>query len=149
MRTEVPKVGWWRSLFAVIVGGFFSGSVVFVLQLVLAPEIGWSEFRSGGVPGLGWPWPVDGLWSLAADLGPALVYGLLFAWGADIVLRVQPDVTAVRLSIVLIAATSALFPFGVSGAALVVLVVAVRRRAARPRRSRGWDVKGAGVALVT
>ncbi|MDA0171933.1 hypothetical protein OJ998_22725 [Solirubrobacter taibaiensis] len=71
----------------------------------------------------GWPWRGDGPWSVAADVGPALVYGLLLTWGADIVLRVQPNVTAVRPSLVFVASTLTMFPLGASGALVAVNVV--------------------------
>ena len=154
MNTERLRVGWWRSVFAVLVGGFFSGLVVGILQLVLADAVGWPEFRSAEL-GLGWPWRVDGLWSLAANVGPALVYGVLFTWGADIVLRIQPDVTAVRPSLVLVAASLTLFPLGAAGTLVAVnfvppaiLVVAIRTQAARPRRPIRWKVQSIGLVLA-
>jgi hypothetical protein len=88
-----------------------------------------------------------------ADLGPALLFGVIFAWFADVVLASRAGVTARRASIVFTAAaltllsrdTSQFVTFDLVGIAVLVLVT--HRRAAHPHRSIGWTWKSAGALL--
>lgn len=146
--------GWGRSFCAVVLGMLFAGITTSILQTGLADALEWPDVWTPGGLGVGWPWRVDGAWSLAADLGPALFFGAVFAWGAQIILGAQEGVTALRPSIVLTAAALVLLTRGASELValnlpvMVALIIVVRLRAGRPRSSVRWTWKLAAMALV-
>jgi hypothetical protein len=152
-RTYSP--GWWRTAWAVALGVVLAGIVSTILQTTLASTVGWPDPTSmTAVPGLGWPWRIDGPWSLAADLGPALLFGAIFAWGAQMVLGAREGITALRPSIALTAAALVLLTRGMSEfvafnlPVMVALVIVVRLRAGCPRRSAQWTWKRIAAALL-
>jgi hypothetical protein len=152
-RTYAP--GWWRTAWAVALGVVLGGIASTILQTTLAGAVGWPDPTwTTAAPGVGWPWRVDGPWSLAADLGPALVFGAIVAWGAQMVLGAREGVTALRPSIALPAAALVLLTRGrsefvaVDLPVMVALVIVVRLRAGRPRRSAQWTWTRIAAALL-
>jgi hypothetical protein len=149
------RPGWWRTLFAVLCGGFVAALMTFILQSELAGTLGWPEARYEGIPGWGWPWRVDGPWSLAADIGPALVFGATFAWCTESVMRGSRGIPSRRAVFALTAAAFALTTRATSGDAAVVvgpvltaaLVVIARSEAARPRRPIPWSWKPVALSV--
>jgi len=111
--TAVARVGWLRSFFAV----FVAGSIVGTGASVAAESFGWRAAVTAESMTWGWPYPVDGLWSLTANLTPALVYGLLFAWFASIV----AGLGALRAPVVLTSAVLALVGRGVPAEVMLLL----------------------------
>jgi hypothetical protein len=150
-RTQAP--GWWLTIWAVLCGSFVASALLFGLQLGFAETVEWPDVWSGSAAGWGWPWPVDGLWSFAADLGPALLFGVVFASVADAALDSHAGLSALRAPVALAAAAltlvtrepSEFIVFNLVG--IGVLVVVIRRQATRPRRSIAWTWKSAGVVL--
>jgi hypothetical protein len=107
---RTPSPGWWRTTWAVALGVVLAGIALTILQTALASTVGWPDPTSStAMPGAGWPWRIDGPWSLAADLGPALLFGAIFAQGAQVVLGAGEGFSALRPSIVLAAAALVLF----------------------------------------
>jgi hypothetical protein len=95
-----------------------------------------------GAPG--WPWSADGLWSVAADFGPLLLSGAIFAYGTEAITRSWTGVRGRRLPLALFAALAGWIPLSdgphglleVSGwPAFIAMVIATRLISVRERRS--------------
>ncbi len=126
-----------------------------MLGLVPAP----SRDRAGH----GWPWRIDGLWSFAADIGPLLLCGIVFAWSFEAILgrfsgsRRQPSLVLalVAAAVGWLSLTSperaGLIPVDTFIAFVVVVLVArsVRHRPGLRLTRRGVAVAvAAGLALT-
>lgn len=144
----------WGQAFWAVIGGTLFGWVVTLVLLLLLWAIGLpTPFLDEGTSGRGWPWRVDGLWSLAADVGPLLVAGYGLSFGTHAFLRRHTDVaapftplavTAAAVGWVTIGPVSEASVLGVSGlAAFIALVVVARESAIREGRwrwTRAWAV---------
>ena len=154
----------WGQAFWAVIGGTIFGSLVTLVLLLPLWAIGLPvPFLDEGTSGRGWPWRVDGLWSLAADVGPLLIAGYGLSFGTHAFLRRHTDVaapftplavTAAAVGWVTIAPVSGASVLGVSGlAAFIALVVVAREssiREGRWRWTRTWAVLalGAGFGLA-
>lgn len=162
-RTARPT--WGQSFWAVIGGSLFAwvGSLLIFLPLYL---VGVPTQFTDGTTGLGWPYRIEGPWSLAADVGPLLVAGYVFSFGVAAFLQRHTDVaapltplavTAAAVGWVMIGNVSNSGVLGVSGlAAFIALVVVARETSVREQRwrwTRAWAlltvVAGLGLAAAT
>ena len=66
------RTGWLRALWAAAVGWVVAGLGALLLRSVLSETVRWPD-PVGRAPGVGWPWRIEGWWSVAADIGPALL----------------------------------------------------------------------------
>lgn len=105
-----------------------------------------------GMTGWGWPWPVEGPWSFAANLAPLALFGFVFAVGAELNLNTRPR----RAQIALIAATVALVvrttsdvvPLIVGAALTIALVVFTRETTVREHVPARWTPAAHALAML-
>jgi hypothetical protein len=156
------RVGWWQAILAVLAATLVTTiACVLVAGLLAALHLVPDSF--GDVPGNGWPWRIDGVWALLADIGPMLAVGFLFAGVTCWYLTQRNGVHARRWPLALVAAAVGWVPLtgeghGLlvtsGGAAFVVLVIAARAWSATERRPMPWSrallagILAASVALV-
>jgi hypothetical protein len=136
---------WLRVIGAVIGGTLFAWASLFVILLPFA-ELGFVPVTVDGTSGQGWPWRIDDAWSLAADIGPLLVFGAVFAAGVEAFTGGWTGVRGRRLPIAVVAAAVGWIPvngereglLAVSGLAgfLAVLWVARQYSVVERRRIR-------------
>jgi hypothetical protein len=141
------RVSWGQAFWAVVGATLFAFCAT-LLVLVPLWLVGLAIPSSEGVPGRGWPWRIDGPWSLLADVGPLLLSGLLFACAAEWFTRPRGGVPTRRAPIALTAATLGWVALGgVSnaglvgvggGATFVALVVVTREMSGRARTPLRW-----------
>lgn len=133
------RPGWWRTIWAVLLGWVAASLAMSMVQHTVAGQVEWPDPLSPRPFAFGWPWPLEGPWSLAADLGPALLYGGVFAWVAVGALGERGR----RVPLALAAAALVLFVRGgafiqVDLLSTVVLVVVLRRETPHTRRPVRW-----------
>lgn len=134
-----------QAVWAVIAATVVTGLAVFAVEwpliaLRLLPNTG-DLIQTGW----GWPWRVDGAWSLVADAGPLAAGGLVFAF---VVARVRYRPIDLRIAAAAAGAFALTAGYGGEGSvavvAFLVLVVLARRGAVRR-----WDwTRGRVVAVV-
>jgi len=133
--------GWWRALGALLAGSIVAALGVFAILVVagrlhLLP----TDLENAGH---GWPWRVDGAWSLLADLGPTLAVALLAAAGIALYVGFRVERPVARWPLALCAVLVGWMPvtqgsrpglLGVSGgAAFLAMWWATHRVAEMPR----------------
>lgn len=154
-RAQRPT--WGQALWAVIGGSIFAfaGGVLVLLPML---AIGLPMPLEEATTGRGWPWRVEGPWSLAADVGPLLLMGFVFAYGVEAFLVRHTDVVMWRAPLVLAAALLGWVTFGgvskagVAGGGLgtfVLLVILARELSIRERPRWRWTPVKAWLTLIT
>ncbi len=153
-RTARPT--WGQSFWAVVGGSLFAwcASLLVFLPLDL---IGVPIQFTDGTTGLGWPYRIEGPWSLAADVGPLLLAGYVFAFGVGSFLQRHTDIAAPLTPLAVAAAALGWVMIGnvshsglleVSGlAAFIALVVVAREASVREGRWR-WTRPWALLTLI-
>lgn len=154
-RTARPT--WGQSFWAVVGASVFAFAATLLVLLALW-ALGLSLPTTEGTTGRGWPWRVEGPWSLAADVGPLLLAGSAFALGVEAFISRHTEVPTWRLPIALTAALLGWIAIGgVSNAgpvpvgglgAFALLVVVSREAAARGRPRLRWTPVKAWSALI-
>lgn len=150
-----PTAG--QAIWAVIGGSIFAWACTLVMMIPLF-VIGLPMPFNDETTGMGWPWRIDGPWSFAADAGPLLVSGFVFAWGVDAFLSRHTGITAPRTPLAPTAiivgwvtvngASNAGF-VGFNGlVAFTTLVVVARLLATRERKPWRWSRMKAVLALI-
>lgn len=144
---------------AVIGGSIVGFAAAFV---ALLPAF-WLPIQfTNGMTGRGWPWRIEGPWSLAADVGPLLFCGTAFAFGAAAFIGRHTGVECRRVPIALAAATIGWVSLGgvsqggllaLNGfLAFIVIVVVVREASVHERmpmrRTRSRVAAAVGAVLV-
>lgn len=140
---EPERPGWWATIWIVLGATLvaWGGVAALVIPLSALHLVPFNP-SGGDLPGTGWPWRIDGPWALAADLGPTLLAGFLFAMAAGHLLQLRTGVAPRRWPLALLAAGVGWIPvvgdrpglIGASGGlAFAVMVVATRSVALRPR----------------
>jgi hypothetical protein len=98
VNSVVLRPSWGRAVLAVITGWWIA---LFLNLLWLLPLGGLGvPFAWGRDGGHGWPWRIEGAWSLAADVGPLLLASTAFAFGAGLVLAKDWGLQAPRLALI-------------------------------------------------
>lgn len=130
------RSGWWRALWATVLSWIVAGLGTAMVGSVLSAAVAWPDPLDRPV-GVGWPWRIEGPWSLAADLGPALLFGVLFAWSAISLVYAGNGITPRRLPTALVAAGFVLLSWGgflqLNVLAIVALAFLLRRESVHPR----------------
>ena len=153
------RLTWMQTVGAVIGGSLLAGALTLLWLFPLAALQLFPIIITDDATGNGWPWRIDGPWSVAADLGPLLLCGAAFAYGFEMLrFRSAGAPQARRPSVVLALVAAALgwvtvaSPpnaglIGINGllAFLVLLVVARETAAREPSKLR---LTRRGVALV-
>ncbi len=133
----VLRPGWARTIWAAIWGCLLAGLGMTLVRAWVSGVVEWPD-PANRAPGVGWPWRIEGPWSLAADLGPALLFGALFAWPAMSMVSGHDGIAARRGPTLLAAAALALVSWQDAYVslplALVPLVFLLRHESTRPRR---------------
>jgi hypothetical protein len=150
---------WWQTVCAVIGGSIVGFGAAFVALLPFF----WLPIQfTDGMTGRGWPWRIEGPWSLASDVGPLLFCGAAFAFGAAALIDGHTGIECRRAPIALAAAALGWVSLGgVSQAGLltingflafVVIVVIVREASVHERTPLRWTrtraVAAVGVVLI-
>jgi hypothetical protein len=100
---EYRHYGWLSALWAVIAGSIVALAPFVVIDL----SIDWLHalpLASLNTPGTGWPWRVDGTWTLLADLGPLLVVATVVAGCVGFYVQASTGRPCARWPIVICAA---------------------------------------------
>jgi len=144
--------GWVRALWAALWGWVVAGLGTLLVRSLLDGVAVWPD-PVNRAPGVGWPWRFEGPWSLAADLGPALLFGCMFAWPAVSSVGARNGSTPRRLPTVLVASLLALLLWSdgyvqLSPLAIVPLAVLLRHESTRPRRGVRRTPLTIGLAVV-
>jgi hypothetical protein len=149
------RPGWFRSLFAVLGCSIIAGAGCLVVLLGLS-ALHLVPY-GGDAPDAGWPWHIDGVWAVAADLGPTLAVSFAFAALTSAYLAQSTGVRSVRWPLVLVAATVGWLPLtgerhGLidvnGGLALIAVVFAARWWSILPRRRVPWSRPVAAAVAV-
>ncbi|MDA0179249.1 hypothetical protein OJ997_02985 [Solirubrobacter phytolaccae] len=132
------RPGWLRAFWVTLWGLLAAGVAVTLLRFALTDVVQWPD-PLGRAPGVGWPWRIEGPWSLAADIGPALLFGCAFAWPALSVVSADTTISPRRAPTVVVATGLALVVWHdayiqLNLLAIVPLTLVVRHEATRPRR---------------
>lgn len=132
------RPGWWRTAWAAVWGCLVAGIGMTLLRGWVSGAVEWPD-PANRAPGVGWPWRLEGPWSLAADVGPALVFGFLFAWSAMSMVSGPDGIAARRVPTMLAAAALALLTWrdayvSLNPFALAPLILILRHESTRPRR---------------
>jgi hypothetical protein len=152
------RVSWLRAVWAVIGGSIFAFVATFLSLMLPLYLVGLPIPIVEGTNGRGWPWRIEGPWSLVADIGPLLFSGAAFAYGAEgftnkrtgmVTRRAPIAFTAAVLGWVTVGNVSDAGLLGVSGlAAFVAMVVVTREMSAQPNRPWRWTPVKARFAVV-
>ncbi len=150
---ELPS--WWGTIVAVIAGSIAAWALLIVVALPLALlnviPVGPSKGHRG------WPWRIDGAWSIAADLGPTLAAGIVVASCVAFYMESRTGVRPRRWPLALVAVAVGWLPvtggarglLAVSGTvAFVAIVFTARRWALAERRPLHWTRPAALATLA-
>ncbi|HEY6886431.1 MAG TPA: hypothetical protein VI300_01590 [Solirubrobacter sp.] len=147
------RLRWGQAIGAVLWAWLFAWalSLLWVLPLAMLRVMPLSA--PDGVAGHGWPWRIDGPWSLAADVGPLLLAGLSVAFGIELFTRKWTGVSPRRLPFVVVAATLGWLPLGgvlgVGGAvAFFAMVWLTRNHSSRAGTPLRWTRARALAAIA-
>jgi hypothetical protein len=113
------RLRWGQAIGAVLGGWLFAWVFALLWVMPLSMLRLMPLMPPDGVSGNGWPWRIDGVWSLAADAGPLLVAGLSVAFGIVIFTSKWTGVSPRRLPFVLVAATLGWLPLGAGESGLL------------------------------
>jgi hypothetical protein len=146
---------WWGTILAVIAGSIAAWALLILVALPLAIL---NVIPLGTDSGdAGWPWRIDGPWSVAADLGPTLAVAIVVAFCVAFYLTTRTGVRPRRWPLALVAVTVGWLPvtggarglLAVSGTvAFVAIVFTARRWALAERRPLRWSRPVAVAILV-
>jgi hypothetical protein len=145
---EPPPLGWMKALLALLGGSFLAVIPVLALLLV-GGAVGLLPDMSPRESGVGWPWRIEGAWSLLADLGPLLFVATLVAGGVGFYVANRVGEPTARWPIALCATLVGWIPIahdgnaglvGASGGLAFFAMWFVTHRSARmPRRRLPGD----------
>jgi hypothetical protein len=151
------RVTWGQAFWAVVGATIFAFCATLLLLLPLY-LIGLALPVVEDTHGRGWPWRVEGPWSLLADVGPLLLTGGAFAFGAEAFTRKHTRAATRRAPIALTAAVLGWVAIGgVSNAGVVgagglatfaALVVVTREMSGRARGPWRWTRAKVATALI-
>jgi hypothetical protein len=98
------RYGWGSALWALLAGSLIAFAMLLVLAIALsASSLQVFPTRYPQVPGVGWPWRIDGIWAAVADIGPWLLVGTLVAYGVGLYVGWRTGRTHARWPIALCA----------------------------------------------
>jgi hypothetical protein len=141
------RPGWWSTIGAVL-AGTITAFACCVAGLFAASALQLLPFDNRQSSGHGWPFAIDSAWSVAADLGPMLAVGFVFAGTTCWYLTQRTGVHPPRWPLALVAAAVGWFPLDgeqhgflliSGGAAFAVVVIAARSLALVERRPMPWS----------
>jgi hypothetical protein len=148
---------WLQTVGAVIGGSILAWLLTLAWLLPVAALELFPIQVAGETSGHGWPWRIDGPWSLAADFGPLMLCGAALAVGVEAFTVKWTGVRPRRLPLALVVAAVGWVMVGnvsnggvlsVGGLVAFVAVVSVARECSvRERRPLNWT-RG-GIALIT
>lgn len=151
------RVTWGQAFWAVVAASIMAAFALLVPLFLLA-WMGLPFPVAVEVSGRGWPWRIEGPWSLVADIGPLLLVGAVFAWFAEAYTSRHTSVPTRRLPIALTAALLGWVTInrptnagliGAGGlATFLALLVVTREMSGRERRPWRWTPRTAWAALV-
>lgn len=151
------RVTWGQAFWAVI-GATILATIATVVVMLLVYLVGVPSPFLDGTSGQGWPWRIEGPWSFAADVGPMLFAGGVFAGFVEGFTRKHTGVATRWLPIALTAAVLGwVFVHGTENAgivrsggvlAFIAIVVVTREMSGRPRRPWRWTPVTAWSALI-
>jgi hypothetical protein len=161
---EYKRYGWLSALWGLLAGSFVALFPFFAISLM----IGWLHLVPltfpVAAPGTGWPWRIDGWWSVLADIGPLLLLSTLIAGCVGFYVHGSTGRRAARWPIVLCAALVGWIPIanahhagllGIgTGLGFVAMWWTTRQTADLPRlhlpqSHRRAFAAGAGIVLVS
>jgi hypothetical protein len=149
---------WLQTVGAVIGGSIFACALTLAWLLPVAALELFPGQVGGETSGHGWPWRIEGPWSLAADFGPLMLCGAALAVGVEAFTVKWTGVRPRRLPLALVVAAVGWVMVGnvsnggvlsVGGLVAFVAVVSVARECSvRERRPFKWTRGGIAVIAL-
>lgn len=156
MEARRPVRPTWLQTVGAVIGGSIIAWLLTLAWLLPVAALELFPIHLGETSGHGWPWRIDGPWSLAADFGPLMLCGAALAVGVEAFTVKWTGVRPRRLPLALVVAAVGWVMVGnvsnggvlsVGGLVAFVAVVSVARECSvRERRPLKWT-RG-GIALI-